>query len=145
MKHLRILVGVVAALVSPGCSAVEPKMKLDQAIPVAVLKSNLHAVPSKRSFKEVGILTKDEIDQLNSLIEKSKPKKMGFVTSQLFLKSGKRISGIVINSSGEYIGIDVTQEDVSGLPATATHTVLVPVNQNDAIGVLKLLQRFKDL
>jgi hypothetical protein len=144
MRHLRILVGVIAALISPGCSAVEPKMKLDQAIPVAVLKSNLHAVQSKRSFKEVGFLTKDEIGQLISLIEKSKPKKMGFVTSKFFLKSGKMIAGIVINSSGEYVGIDVTQEDVSGLPATATHTILVPLNQNDANGMLKLLQRFKD-
>lgn len=145
MKLARIFLGLIAMFISPGCGAVEPKMKLDQAAPVAVLKSNLQAVPSKRNFKEIGFLTKSEIDQFNLLIEKSKLKKMGFITSKLYLKSGKFISGIVINSSGEYVGIDVTQEDVSRLPATANHTILVPMNQDDAGGVLKILQRFKDL
>jgi len=142
MSRLPLLTGLFGLFFSSGCGAIEPKMKLNETVAAEVLESNLQAVPSKRIFKHIGVLSKAEIGQFNLLIIGSKIKRMGYVSSRYYLKNGKSVFGVVIDSSGKFVGIDVTQDDVSILPATSTHAVLVPINPEDANEVMKILKRF---
>lgn len=116
-------------------------MKLNESVVAEILECNLQAVPSKRICKQIGVLSKAEISQFNLLLICSKIKRMGFVSSRYYLKNDKSVFGVVIDSSGKFVGIDVTQVDVSILPATTTHTLLVPINQDDSNELMKILKR----
>lgn len=133
MKFLLMFFGSLVSIFGlSACKVVESAMIFDNKDPVVIHSSNMQAVPSKRTLTKVGRLGADQVAMLRALIGDAKRQKMGFVSPRYFLSNNKKVVGVVISSSGEFIGFDVTTDDASSVPATTTHDILVPRNKVEA-------------
>lgn len=131
-RFVGLLICSLGAAVLPGCKAAEPAMTFEKGAQVILFKSNTQSVPTNRKLTKVVDLSGDQVAMMNNLIIGADRKKIGFVSPRYFVKSGKRVVGVVISSTGDFIGFDVTTEDASSVPATTTHTILVPKGKEEA-------------
>ncbi len=135
-RVLALVIGLLGVTLLPGCQAAEPNMTFAKDKSIRLFKSNMQAVPAKRELTEIALLVDEQVEMLNALITGAKEKRLGYVSPRYFVKDGKRVVGIVVSSDGKLIGFDVTTSDASKVPATATHTVLVPKDDAKAAAFL---------
>jgi len=137
-RKTMILTGMFMGLLS-ACRPEDQKL-LDAGRDVFVSRGVRDIHPENRNVQTVGLLPKNGVDLLMQYVKTGRSKKLGYVLSEFYLRADGHTIGVVEKSDGTLIGLDVTTDDVSKLPATSSHRLIV---NDDAKLSASLLQTIK--
>jgi len=107
---------------------------------VEVLRGDRDIHAERRNLQVAGQLPSNAVSQFREYVVNGRKKSLGYVLSEYYLQLDNQIIGVVEKSDGTLIGFDVTTDDVSTLPVTSIHRVIINKDFGDGRSLLNAIK-----